>query len=464
MNDYYCLDIEFPNVDFNSFGSEDETETNQIYHAHLYTSHEEIELRIFLEDSSFFYEKLKAWLFTIEAGKFGSFVKATTTQNYTNTYLQKADFTESAWLTLHRRPDYYEGANKYIILKLDSVKLYFTPNMERVNTAEFYLDDKGFRVVEPFYGILGQKTEPKNDGKFEIKRKENTTKLFELEKFTFQPEFYFLPEDTNEKRNATIKKVPRIKFKYQENITEKEALLYADWVLLLASFYYHVKINYTIRKIFLHDSTVSLINISKPNHQEKNANLWSFGIFWSFEKFLKESCSKSSLRNFKLLSKAITQFNQALLVDSSSAFLIRYNIIEICPQKKEEQVFWNFSKKDEELKSFFIEVRDGISKIIDSKERELFNNKWNSIEGIIKRKSLKKQLEDSLISNRIDVKILPIKLSKIVQLRNDITHGSVDKINLELLRKANILLYRISGILILNLMEIDDWKLNTEIR
>ena len=35
--------------------------------------------------------------------------------------------------------------------------------------------------------------------------------------------------------------------------------------------------------------------------------------------------------------------------------------------------------------------------------------------------------------------------------------------NTEDLRKANILLYRISGILILNLMGIKDWKLNTEI-
>lgn len=39
----------------------------------------------------------------------------------------------------------------------------------------------------------------------------------------------------------------------------------------------------------------------------------------------------------------------------------------------------------------------------------------------------------------------------------------IDKVNAEQLIQTNILLYRISGILILNLMGIKDWKLNTEI-
>jgi hypothetical protein len=50
------------------------------------------------------------------------------------------------------------------------------------------------------------------------------------------------------------------------------------------------------------------------------------------------------------------------------------------------------------------------------------------------------------------------------QLRNNIIHGSIEKVNAEELRKANILLYRINGILILNLMGIKDWKLKLKIK
>ena len=56
-----------------------------------------------------------------------------------------------------------------------------------------------------------------------------------------------------------------------------------------------------------------------------------------------------------------------------------------------------------------------------------------------------------------------ILIDELKKLRDNITHGSVDKVDSEQLRQANILLYRISGILILNLMGIKEWKLSTDI-
>jgi hypothetical protein len=82
---------------------------------------------------------------------------------------------------------------------------------------------------------------------------------------------------------------------------------------------------------------------------------------------------------------------------------------------------------------------------------------------LIKAKSLRKQLEDALIQNEISVESLPIATSKIVKLRNSLTHGSIENVDYELLRKANKLLYRINGIMILNLIGIKEWKLNTEL-
>ena len=212
------------------------------------------------------------------------------------------------------------------------------------------------------------------------------------------------------------------------------------------------------------ENTITIKNIEQKNFFDTSGNLWGFEIHWDFNNFLQASWQKETIKNFALLSKAITLFNQSHLVDNSSAFLIRYNIIEICGKTSEEDGIWNFTLKNDDLDKFFSDMRESISNIIETSEQDYFNNKWNSIQNIIKSKSLRKQLEDSLTKNDIDVKTLPIRTSQIVQLRNNITHGSLDKVNPEDLRKVNILLYRICGILILNLMGIKDWKLNTKIK
>lgn len=464
MSDYYCLDIEFPNVDFSSFYINREIQINQVYHAHLYTSQDEIELRIFYDDSSYFGEKLAMWSNTIDSKKFGSFIKVTLTKNHTNERLQKIDLSEAKLSGFSSSTSYYEDNKKYVIVKIDTVKFYWNPNEEYLHTAEFYLDDKGFRVVAPFYSILGPKTFFKNDGKFEINRMNDSKKFYKLEKSSFRPEFNTYSKDNSKDRTATIIKEPKIQFKYQNDITEKDAIFYGDVVLILASFYYHLKIDFTLRRIHLPENTITIKNIEQKNYYDTSGNLWGFGIHWNFNKFLQSGWQKETLKNFDLISKAVSLFNQSLLVDNSSAFLIRYNIIEICGKSSVEDGTWNFTLKEEELANFFNKMRESISDIIETKEQEYFNNKWNSIQNIIKSKSLRKQLEDSLTKNNIDVETLPIRTSKIVQLRNNITHGSLDKVNIEDLRKVNILLYRICGILILNLMGIKDWKLNTEIK
>lgn len=464
MSDFHCLDIEFPDVDFSPYYIKSKKEIDKIHHAHLFARTDEIEIRIFYDDESYFGEKLSVWSDTIDYKKFGSFIKVKANENHANERIQKIDISEAKLCGLSSGSNYYEGNKKYVIVKIDTVKFYWNPNEENKNTAEFYLDDKGFRVVEPFYGDFGPKTFFKNDGKFEINRMNDSTKFYKLGKSSFRPEFNVYSKGKKKDRTATIIKEPKIQFKYKDGVTEEEAVFYGDVVLMLASFYHHIKIDYTLRRIHLPENTITIKNIEQKNFFDTSGNLWGFEINWDFNKFLQASWQKETVKNFALLSKAITLFNQSHLVDNSSAFLIRYNIIEICGKTSAEDGIWNFTLKNDDLDKFFSDMRESISNIIETSQQEYFNNKWNSIQNIIKSKSLRKQLEDSLSKNDIDVKTLPIRTSQIVQLRNNITHGSLDKVNPEELRKVNILLYRICGILILNLMGIKDWKLNTIIK
>lgn len=164
-----------------------------------------------------------------------------------------------------------------------------------------------------------------------------------------------------------------------------------------------------------------------------------------------------------MLSKAITLFNQSHLVESSSAFLIRYNIIEICDKHKQSKEKFTFTLTKKQRKERQDEALNKLLETIKIEEHEEYKKRWNDIQALLQNKPMKNQLVSFLESQNLDPKTFPVTIKDLKELRNDITHGSINGVNAEQLRKANILLYRISGILILNLMGIKDWKLNTEI-
>lgn len=463
MSDYHCLDIEFVNIDFSSYYIKGKTEVSKIHHAHLYAKKDEIELKIFFDDGTYFGDKLMEWFSKINWKKFGSFIKVEIIKNETNERLQKVDLSEATLLGSTNNSTYYENGKKYIIVRIDTVKFYWNPVEREKHTAEFYLDDKGFRIVEPFYSFLSPKMLFKNDGKFQIGRMKNSRKFYKLSKSSFRPEYNFVSQDDRKQRVATVTKEPKIQFKYKKEITEKEAILYGDVVLILASFYHHITIDYILRRIHLSENTITIKNIEQKNFLNISGNLWGFGINWNFNKFLQVSWQKETLKNFALLSKAITLFNQSHLVDSYSTFLIRYNIIEICDKQKQGNVKFTPILNRKQTKAKQDEAFAKLLETIDKKEHEEFEKRWHNVQTLLQNKPMKNQLVSFLESQNLDPKTFPIKLDDLKKLRDNITHGSIDKVNAEQLREANVLLYRISGILILNLMGIKDWKLNTEI-
>lgn len=463
MSDFHCLDIEFPNVDFSKYGYPHSTKISKVHHAHLYVKKDEIELRILFDEETYFGEKLMNWSNKIDWLRFGSLIKVEVTNNYTNERLQKIDLSEAKLLGATISSNFYEQGKKYISVRIDTVKFYWNPVKQEENSAEFYLDDKGFRVVEPFYSILSPKTTLKNDARFDIRRMNDSKKFYKLEKATFRPEFNFVSKDDCKERLATVTKEPKIQFIYKKGITENEALFYGDVVLMLASFYHHIKIDYILRRIHLPENTITIKNIEQKKYLDRSGNLWGFGIFWSFNKFLQASWQKGTVKNFALLSKAITLFNQSHLVDNYSTFLIRYNIIEICDKQKQDSVKFTSALNRKQTKAKQKEALAKLLETITPKEYEDFKKRWDNIQPLLQNKPMKNQLVSFLESQNIDPKTFPVKLDDLKKLRNNITHGSIDNVNTEQLRQANILLYRISGILILNLMGVKEWKLNTEI-
>jgi len=455
MLDYYCLDISFPGIDFDACEQGYE-KVKPIHHAHLYSKESEIEIRIYFEPKTGFDRKFSIWSSSINWRKFGSYL--VTTNEAQNERLQRIDLSNSALLGVKNGTAQHEGGLNYALVKIDSLKFYWDPQPEIINTGEFFFNDAGFKVVKGFYApLFGW------DGEFNISRMDKMDEFYRIGKSSFRPEFSFYINDDRSSPEAKIIKEPKIQFKYEEPITETEAIKYADAILLLASFYFHLQIDYGISKIYLEKSTVVIKTIQKKASTESLGNFWAFNLGWNFHKFMKAGWQESTLKNHKRLSVAINLFNQSHLVGGSSGFLIRFNIIELCMGGgKPAQAKFQSILSDKAKEGKYTEALTILLKTIDVNDHELFKKKWQGIIKKLNYKPMNSPLEDFLIEQKLPISKFPISVNRLKKIRDYLTHGSIQSIKQDELETANILLYRISGVLILNLMGIRDWELKTK--
>ena len=297
MNDYYSLEIAFPEINFDNYCIKCEN-VKYVHHAHLSTKANEIELKIFYEPKTYFGEKISMWTSRINWGKFGSFIK--TSNENQNDRLKRIDFSNSKLLGMSNGTGQFEGNSKFVIIKLDSAKFYWNPVKEELNTAEFYFNDAGFNVVSDFYGSLFGL-----DGEFSISRMDGMDVFYQIEKAEFRPEFNFCYSDNKENSKATIIKEPKLQFRYKENISEDEAVLYGEVIRLIASFYFHTKIDFILTRIHLTEYTLTIKKIQEKNYYETSGGLWGFKNYWDFHKLLQADWQPQTFLNFNVLSKVI---------------------------------------------------------------------------------------------------------------------------------------------------------------
>jgi hypothetical protein len=456
MKDYYCFEISFTSIDLDNFMPNSEKSIS-IHHAHLYSKINEIEIKIFFESKTYFGRKLSIWASRINWRDFGSFIHAS--KESQNDRLKKIDFLNSTLLSITNGTNQYEGKLEYVSIKIDSVKFYWNPLKSEYNTAAFYFNEAGFKVVSDFYAPLFG-----SDGDFKISRMKGMDEFYKIDKAEFRPEFDFSFSDDKSNSETRITKDPVLKFRYKENITEEEAIKYAEIIRLLASFYLHLKIDYTLSRIHLLEHTITIKKIHKESITSSSGSLSGFKNYWDFHKFMQSNWKQHALKNYKKLSKVIEMFNQSLTVDNISSFLIRFNIIEICMSgiKITDEKFQSVLSETEKQK-IYNEASTLLLQTIMPSDHEDFLAKWEGVKNKLAYKPMKSPLLNFFESQKLTPSKFPISVNKIKDIRDKITHGSINKVKHDQLEKANILLYRITGILILNLLGIDEWTLDTGI-
>jgi hypothetical protein len=456
MSSVHCFEISLPNIDLDSyFTGHHKVESS--HHAHLVCTENEIEIKIFYDPKTMFGHRFRQWASKVKWQNFGAMFKL---QEEKNKELQKIDLSQSSLLKILTGSNQYEGDKQFVRLLFDSVKLYWEPNEENLNTAEFYFNDAGFDVVKGYYAVLF------NDGEgFEISRMNGLSDFYTIEKSRYRPEFNFWVRDSRNSRLAEIVKEPKIQFQYPENISELDALKYADTICLITSFFFHSRFYFILSRIHLKDYTITVKKVQDPREKgEHYGNLWAFGCDLNFDLFLKSDWQSYALSNFSKLEKSIKMFIQATSVDESSKFLLLYNIIEVCmsgikPSAEKFEILTDES--DKEIK--YTEALALLLQTIKKEDHENFITKWQSVKLKLAYKPMKSPLKEFLEDQGFNPSEFPISLNDLKWIRDKITHGTVSGVTPKNLDDANILLYRIAGILILNILGIKDWKLDAQL-
>lgn len=119
--------------------------------------------------------------------------------------------------------------------------------------------------------------------------------------------------------------------------------------------------------------------------------------------------------------------------------------------------------KEEDKKQKYTEALNLLLQTIDPRDHKEFRKKWEGVPARLAYRPIKSPLFTFLQEQGLNPESFPISIDSLKEMRDSITHGSIGKIKSKDLERANTLLYRIAGILILNLLGINDWKLNTDI-
>lgn len=450
MKDYDCFEISFEGIDFDSFLPHGE-KVKKTHHAHLYQKNDEIIIKIYFDPKTHFDGKLMVWASKINSRIFCS--KIQTSNEEQNSDLLKIDFTNSSLIGISNQ---YEG--EFVEIKVDTIKCYRKAIKEEINTADFYLNDSGFDIVAGFHSILWSAEK----GKFDISRMKDKGEFYHLDKCKFRPEFDFNFYDNIKNKETTITKIPKIKFLFEDDISEELVVKYANIVRLICSFYFRSEVDYTVSKIYLSHESIIINKIKNINVPNASRSLRAFNNNWNFHQLLQSNWQKGFLENHEKLSVVIKMFIQSLYLNFTSRFLILYNILDIVKGKEINSEF-RITANKKERKNKCNEALNKLLEFVDIEEHEEFRKKWNSAWGILKYKPMGGIMQSFIREHQMEPDNFPIKFNRIIEIRNYLVHGSSDIDYVEL-QKVNILLHRIDGILILHLIGINECSLNLNIK
>ena len=447
MKKYYCIEIEFK-VPFVS---------NAKFHSHLYYDENQIEIRVLLKDNLDFSRNFMTWYGdSADSDRISEFLLPEVFENQKEVIFISFQNSQIISITSNQID---ENENDYFTIFFDRITLHKNPISIEKEYGKIYLNKDGFDLVKGFYSIF---TGFGNDGKVDIGRMRGMSSFYRIGSVKFRPEFEFTVSDNKDHVSPRIEKVPILKFYFPQETKDE----YIENAFLIAckicSFYLGNNIEFNsavickkshrviIRKVL---QTKFTLNISSLN--------WLLKVH-RIDGFLKLNWQKRYIQNQDRVNEAITNYTHSRLLDTNSKFMLLYNIIDTCMggnKQIEDKFTLTVTKKKKA--SIYGEAFSIIKQTVAENEFSDFEKKWNTVQQKLIYKPMKSPLNQFLIANKIKIDSLEVSIDKMKELRNSIFHGSVDPATTYHIKKSNEVLYRITPILILNLLGITQWEHRT---
>lgn len=368
---------------------------------------------------------------------------------YNNENIESIYFDESNIISLK-----LEGESASIILSFDSVTI--KSKVEDLKEfANCRLNNIGFKLISNIYGLLSYK------GENEFKVGKQTDIKIHTDEYIIEPYFEYDYSSSVKESDIKITKVPYLQFELLKSFDYTEVKNIVDSYLLGCSYFMHSNIDFNILTIQIKGFQYNSFKILDESIIPETIGFRSLGNKLRPKEFLEKLWINHARKNLDILKIIIPMQLQSMLVRQRTRFLIRYNIIEICKGGGNvTRDTFTFNQNTSEAFNSSLEL---ILKTLPIAEREEFELRWSSAEKMLKYKPMKSDLELFLLEKGLPVNDFPIELKKITEIRNKLVHGSKNSYDEDYLEKVNYLMYRISGILILDLLGIKEWKLNTNL-
>lgn len=453
---YHKIEISFKGLDLDSYRP-DSKKLPESFEAKLYIMDTHVKLDVFCDEACDLDAKFNLWFREVNNMNAGSYISFVSTNVQR---LNRIDFSNYSIIgsrgTILRHTDSIQT----LTLLLDGAKFYWHSHNIATNCAYFGLDDNGFNLVSEYYSTFDDDDVEENT--FHLKKYRGTNLDYPLNNIRFKPEFLIDYEDKKSNREIKLDKIPVFKLTFDSDATEDEIRSLAEDIKLIASFYLHKNIEFEYSRIYFNDIEIfeRIFNDKSISNHASGLSYWGVNI--DFHKFMCLNWQSNFIENKKLLTTIIPLFNQSILVDEQSRLLIRYSILETSisfysnkfknnPKKK-----FTFEKNKKAIwKEAFLKLQ---SAVVETEKKD-FKKRWDDIQALLANKPMITELDNFIKYLNIDISNFPISIKDIRKMRNDLSHGSIEKYNEMKLTQANILLFGIIGVIILKAFGIENLDL-----
>lgn len=442
MEKSYCLELKV----HSPFSTK-----QQWNHTHLLITEEVIELRVFIESERDIQDFMN-WYNSTDYDSLVAFSEVKVSEEEEE--LTSVDFSRSLVTGMSSGHIDNDSRKPYLGLTVDHCIIRRkSKKWEKPGEATVFLDADGFDLVSDYYSFLSAF---RKEGRFDISRK--NTGFYKLGKSKFRPEFMFKWSDSRNSPSPKIEKIPILKLQFAD-ISEDELFDYIEIACNICSFYFGKKIDYISLTFNFQGETIFVRQIREKRINLKVATLFSIMDFTRVHDFLKKDWQKQYLTKKGKIHRAINNYLQARALDASSRFLLLYSIIEISMAGTKIQTrHFDFAMSKSEREELYDEVLRLLKTSIRKPDHREYEKKWLRMKENLDERPKNNPVADFLKQNKIPVDQLTISFDRIRSLRNKITHGSVSSIDTKEVDKANVILFNIATVLILNQLGIRGWK------